>query len=117
MVPDGLAAIMKRLGLPYCVVVDMGDGSVHPVVVDRDLGRETLVNTLFGDGQRIENLARSLEGRLVPQSWRQGTLRALVCRPTPTVIVGFFYHEERNAVESYQFGQQVNGAVAELWRE
>lgn len=74
-----------------------------------------LYDSLFGDEENILRLNESLEGRIIPHSWKQGELKCLVVKPNDNIIMGLFYNDHQNAIESYKTGKRISNEMIEIW--
>lgn len=105
----------KEHNVLLAVLVDLEKKVDYMIGGKDNLTYEGLFNSLFGDMEIILRLNESLEGQCMPQSWKQDQLKCLVVKPTDKVLVGLFYNDTKNAVDSYKFGKQLNDELIEIW--
>lgn len=87
------------------VLVDVEKGIDYTYGSKDNLIYEGLFNSLFGNMESIIKLNKSLDGQIMPQSWKQGELKCLVVRPNDKVLIGLFYNDVDNVLESYKIGK------------
>ncbi len=110
-----LNEIMLNNNIPFSVVANLDDNNMENIGNKTELEYFSLVENLFGNIEHIHALNESLKGQIMPQSWKQGNVKCLVCKPVDNVIVGLFYNEERTAIESYRFGKTLNDIIKGAW--
>lgn len=111
MITKEFEDFVKEHNVLLAVLVDL-DKKIDYMFGSKDnLTCEGLFNCLFGDMESILRLNESLEGQSMPQSWKQGELKCLVVKPTDKALVGLFYNDTKNAVDSYKFGKQLNNEL------
>lgn len=115
MVTKRLEEFTNKYKIVYTVVVDLTNNMQYQIGNKADLAYEGLYNSLFYDTQSIINLNESLKGQIMPQSWKQGDLKCLVVKPNESVLIGLFYVDVPNAVDSYKLAKEINNGLIELW--
>ena len=111
-----ITRIMSEHQLIYAIVTDLDSGRVDTFGDKTKLKYKGLVQTLFGDGDSIRDLNTSLEGQMMPRTWGQGEDACVVCKPAESIIVGLFYHEQRELAEAYHFSQELDAQIGEVWK-
>jgi len=106
--------IMHENDIVFTVISCLKTNNIIEIGDKLQLHYAGLVDTLFGNIERIQELNNSLKFQTLPQTWNQGDLKCIVCKPTEDIIVGLFYHEYRNAIDSYHFGKQLNIIISNL---
>ncbi len=112
-----ITRIMSEHQLIYVIVADLDSGKADNFGDKAKLKYQGLVQTLFGDGDSIRDLNASLEGQMVPRSWRQGEVACILSKPVESTIVGLFYHEHRKPAESYCFSNELGAQIGEVWKK
>ncbi len=112
-----ITRIMSEHQLIYAIVADLDSGKVDNFGDQTKLKYKGLVQTLFGDGDSIRDLNTSLEGQMMPRTWGQGEDTCVVCKPAECIIVGLFYHEQREPAEAYHFSQELKAQIGEVWKK
>lgn len=113
---EKLKNIIKENEISYCVVANLNTNLIDKIGDVSELDYKDLVEQLFGNIQQIKTLNDSLEGQLLPRSWKQGNIRCLVCKPKDSIIIGLFYNESRSFMESIHFGDNVTKIIENLWK-
>ncbi len=111
-----ITRIMSQHQLIYVIVADLDSGRVDTLGDQAKLKYKDLIPTLFGAGDSIRDLNNSLEGQMMPRTWRQGEVACILCKPVESAIVGLFYHEHREPAESYRFSEQLDAQIGEVWK-
>lgn len=112
-----MTRVMSEYRIIYVIVADLDSGRVDTFGDQTKLKYKGLVQTLFGDGDSIRDLNTSLEGQMMPRTWGQGGDACIVCKPAKSIIVGLFYHEQREPAEAYHFSQELEVQIGEAWKE
>lgn len=115
MLKAKLNEIMLNNNIAFSVVANLDDNNIENIGNKTELEYHSLVENLFGNIEHIHALNDSLKGQIMPQSWKQGNVKCLVCKPADNVIVGLFYNEERTTIESYRFGKTLNDIIKGAW--
>ncbi|MBC8029828.1 MAG: hypothetical protein H7Z16_06935 [Pyrinomonadaceae bacterium] len=68
----------------------------------------SLVNVLFGGIDEAKGVFDFLDGRMLPQVYRQGDVFCLLMKPTIDIVVGFFAQDGRNGVNLHREGKEVS---------
>ncbi len=116
MIPRKLEEIVKENEIVYTVVADLESGYVESLGDIDDLDYSSIANNLFGDKQSVENLFNSLKGQILPRTWRQGKVSAVICHPTDNIIVGLFYHDNSDdPIVKFRFAKSLNSMIENIW--
>jgi hypothetical protein len=116
MITKEFEAFAEKYNILFAVIVDLEKEVDYTFGSKDTLTYEGLYNSLFGDMEIIKKLNDSLEGQLMPQSWKQGELKCLVVKPNEKILAGLFFNDTKNAMESYKLGKQMNNELIELLR-
>lgn len=65
--------------------------------------------------ERVLALNDYLKDQIMPQAWNQGIVKCFVCELVDNILMGLFFHENRNAVESYRFDKELNEVIKAIW--
>lgn len=117
MITKNLEEFVTKHKIMYAVVIDLINYVQYSLGNKNDLTYEGLYNSLFYNTQSIITLNESLKGQIMPQSWKQGDLKCLVVKPNETILVGLFYIDVPNTVDSYKLAKQINNELVELFVE
>jgi hypothetical protein len=104
---------MSKHGIIYLVIVDLESYAIASLGWSYKLPEDDLLSS-FRDEESIRGLEEYLEGKMMPQSMKQGQVKCLLCKPKSNILVGIFYVETRDVIESYKFGKQLNEELSEL---
>ena len=107
--------IMRDNNIILAIVANLSNNSIITIGKKSKLNYGSLVENLFGDIERVRALNDSLKDQILPQAWNQGIVKCLVCKPVDDIVIGLFFHEYRDAVESYRFGKVLNELIKEKW--
>ena len=110
-----LNEIMRDNDIILVLIANLKKGSIDELGDKYKLEYTGLLDTLFGDIERVQALNQSLENQILPQSWNQGNVKCLVCKPKDDIVIGMFFHEHRDTVQSYRFCKMLNEIVNEKW--
>jgi hypothetical protein len=103
MIPRRLIEIVTQNNIIYTVVANMENDEVESIGEISELEYSSIAKSLFGDKQSIENLFISLKGQMLPRTWRQGRVSAVVCND---IVVGLFYHENADdPIAKYRYAK------------
>jgi len=116
MILKNLKEFVKKNDIMYTVVVDLEKFEKFSFGKKKKIENDSLYNSLFGDEYCISRLDSILREQNIPQSWEQGNINCLVMKPEDNVIVGLFYSDKYDSVESYRFAKEINTAVSGLWQ-
>lgn len=107
--------MMHDNNIILAMVANLSNNSIITIGSKSELEYASLVENLFGDMEQVRALNDSLKGQIMPQAWNQGIVKCLVCKPVDDIVIGLFFHEDRNAVESYRFGKMLNELIKAIW--
>ena len=96
------------------VVVDIGSSSIVVHGDPKQLESDGLLRYYFSD---VAKLNGYLTGRLLPAMLQQGQVAGVISKPTDDMIVGLLYHDERPVLQRYQYSQQLDQGVRDIWKE
>ncbi|MEH7355163.1 hypothetical protein V7150_16520 [Neobacillus drentensis] len=117
MIPRRLIEIVNQNNIIYTVVANMENDEVESIGEISELEYSSIAKNLFGDKQSIENLFISLKGQMLPRTWRQGRVSAVVCNPNKDIVVGLFYHENADdPIAKYRYAKNLNMMIEDIWR-
>lgn len=102
---------MLKNEIVYSVIVNLESSSIASFGWRYKLPEDDLLSSFY-DEERVRGLDQYLEGKVMPQSMRQGQVRCLLCKPKSNVLIGLFYIENRDVAESYKFGKQLNDELS-----
>lgn len=118
MVPESLTQVLAELKVPFAAVADLSSGETEYVGSPQAIAEGShLLNTLFGDSGSIHNLDQSLNDSLMPRMLRQGDVSCVVCKPTPTVIVGMFMQDDRDVRDRYAWSISAEAALRRAYSQ
>jgi hypothetical protein len=108
--------LLSDLKVPFAVVANVTTGEIQQIGDLSSIQPTDLLKSLFGDEKAVAALNESLEGQPTPQSWSQGDVSVVVCKPKPDVIVGLFDRTTLGAVERYNRMERRCETVTSAWR-
>lgn len=108
--------LMSTYGILYSIVANLENSMAESFGDITNLQCNDLVEQLFGSVEKIKALDNSLEGQTVPQSWKQGKVKCIVCKPKSNILIGLFYNEERPIMESIKFTKEINQIIMKSWK-
>ncbi|MCX7749630.1 MAG: hypothetical protein N2645_22475 [Clostridia bacterium] len=100
----------------YFVVADLEKGTIESTGDRNSVHCDKLIENLFGDIDFASKLYASMDGQVKPQSWKQGNSKCVICIPRTSIIVGLFYIEHRDTIESYNWAKKINNELIEMWK-
>ncbi|WBW96125.1 hypothetical protein [Oceanirhabdus sp. W0125-5] len=112
-----LLKIKETFDIIYIVGVNLKSGEIETIGDKSKLVYDDLVTDLFDNIDSIYSLDKSIEGQRMPQTWRQGEVKCIVCKPSNNILVGLFYNEYRDTIESYQWSKEVNKELEAIWKK
>lgn len=114
MVNQKLVDFTTKYEITYTVIVNLQDYTSVSIGWKYKLPFDGLFNSLFGSEESVKDFNNSLEGQIMPQSMKQGDLKCVVVKPRSDMLVGLFYNDKKDTIESYKFGKQLNDELIEL---
>lgn len=111
MSPKALNTIREALAVPLVVSVDLVRHEMIRCGSCKGVVENDLVDVLFRDMDAAVALNRSLEGRLLPQLWRQGSVSCVLCKPVDDVLVGLFTDKGLDAIQMYWWSKEAEQVV------
>lgn len=112
-----ISELMDKNNIVYAVIANLENGRVETAGGKEKLKYCDLVDTLFGDVEHIKSLNDSLEEQLMPRMWGQGEISCIVCKPADNILIGLFYHENREPAAAYRFSKKMDQQVKMIWNE
>lgn len=117
MIKDKLKNLIQENTILYTIIVDLNSNAIEEIGDKNKLEYSGLLNTLFGDKESIFRLNNSLKNQIMPQSWGQGKVSCIVCKPVEDILIGLFYHNEKDGLEAYNFDLEINKEIEKIWNE
>jgi hypothetical protein len=117
MITSKIKELMASNNILFSVIANLDNGQVKMLGDKEKLSHIDLVSTLFGDENSIKALNDSLEGQLMPRVWGQGEVSCIVCKPVNNILVGLFFQDTREPIESYRFSKEMNKQIDLIWNE
>lgn len=114
MMANSFKEYVSKNNIIYLVIVKILNLKVESFGKKEELPHIGLYNNLFGGKENILKLNDSLKGQIMPQSWKQGELKCLVVKPNDEVLIGVFYIDSQDAIESYKRGKEIDIQLIEL---
>ncbi|SHI37848.1 hypothetical protein [Clostridium intestinale] len=114
MFSSELIHLIKESNILYSVVVNIEKSTMDTYGERNSIASDNLIDMLFKNIDCAQNLYRSISGQIMPQSWRQGDIKCIVCIPKANIIIGLFYFEYRDAIHSYNWSKELNKKLIEL---
>lgn len=111
---DILKSFMSKNDIMYLVLVDIKDATLEEFGDKEKLSYDGILKSYFYDMETIYRLNSLLSNELIPKVFRQGELACCVSKPNPSTIIGMFYNESRDAVESYKWSKFINQELLEI---
>lgn len=115
MITSKIKELMDNNNILFSVIANLDNDQVKMLGHKEKLNRIDLVNSLFGDKNSIKALNDSLEGQLMPRIWGQGEVSCIVCKPVNNILVGLFFHDTREPIETYRFSKEMNKQIELIW--
>jgi hypothetical protein len=111
MLDQKFADFMFKYGIIYAVIADLDKNTVISSGWRYKLPYDGLLKSLFEDEDTVRSVNDSLDGQILPQSMIQGDLNCSLCKPKENILVGLFYIDKRDSIESYEFSNQLNNEL------
>lgn len=105
---------MEENGIAILARTDLQTGEVRTWEHSAPLESRTLYERLVVYTEPAD-MAACLEGQLLPQTWRQGRTRAVICLPERDVMVSLFLDHDGDATEFYRRAKELSEAVCALY--
>ncbi len=111
MITPFVRSTLNELDISYCIIANIDSGEIEIVGLEESDDFRDLARMLFADSDAIRALVVSLEGQVLPRTWKQGSSTCVVCMPSKKWIVGVFASSYLDAVSEYKWAKQINEAV------
>ena len=104
---------MLENNIAIFVEVDVPGKSFNTYKSDIELEYYSLYEQLilYSDA---ESLAGTVEGQIMPLTWRQGNTRCVVCKINEEKLVFLFYDSEADPISNYDYSIELNNKVIKL---
>jgi hypothetical protein len=99
----------------YMLVIRTDDFSAESFGDRSGLPYSGLADSLFGDKASAQNTLNAIDGKIVPQSWRQGDLKCLCFPLDEGTFAGLFYLDTAEMAESHFRGKRLYTDLLSLW--
>lgn len=117
-IEEKIIASVRDIGSEHgfqCYVVADSDGSIRRGGDCEGL-KYSLLNTLFGGKDELTGVFAFLEGKMLPQFYRQGDVYCLLMKPAEDIVVGLFAQDGRSGISLYQEGREMAKALEQRLR-
>lgn len=116
MIPNELHDFLHRNHIIVAVVVCLKSGEMTTIGERDSLESDHVVSMLFDDFTP-EGVDEYLRDQILPRMVQQGRVCGVICKPTPTTIVGLYYHDEGDVVRRYHLSKQLDNELRSLWEK
>lgn len=108
MIDRKFVDFMSKYEIIYAVIVDLDKNTLISSGWRYKLPYDGLLKSLFEDEETVRSVNDSLEGQILPQSMMQGDLNCSLYKPNKNILVGLFYIDKRDPIESYEFSSHLS---------
>lgn len=112
---EKLSKIKKDFDISYMIAYNLKSRQIEHDGDRHILEHKGLFDNLFGSEEAIIRLNMSIQGQILPQSWKQGNIKCIVSKPEEDILIGLIYIEFRDAIEAYQVSKQIDAGIGKLW--
>jgi len=106
---------VKENGIAVFAETNLLTGEVRTWKGDAPMENTGLYNQLvvYANASDMKDF---LQGQILPQTWRQGSTRAVLCLPREDTMVTLFLDYEGDAVSFYDRAKKIDGIVSRIYK-
>ncbi len=109
-------SFIKENGIAVFVETNLLTGEVRTWKGDAPMESTGLYNQLVVYTTAAD-MKDFLQGQILPQMWRQGNTRAVLCLPREDRMVTLFLDFDGDAVSFYECAKELDGMVGRIYKE
>ncbi|APC40331.1 hypothetical protein [Clostridium estertheticum] len=109
--------ILLKYNIIYSLTINLKDKYVEEIGDSSKLEYDGLLKTHFNDMETIIKLNGFLEGQQLPKLFKQGKVICIICKPKNNIIVGLFYHEDKDFTHYYKKAKELNEEIVSVWEQ
>jgi hypothetical protein len=102
-----VSEVLEAFNLPFGVIATVDGEICCELGRGAEIKESSLFESLLGSPESIRNLESYIHDKVLPQSWAQGNLRAIILKDGLGRLVVLFDTTPRTPVDSHQLGKKI----------